>query len=116
MCVLINLALILILIILYELNQFEALTCALCSSDCARGDQYHLREKCEGKNAACTILFDIRQELINAREITMKTNVTLKGCVNLTPTFQIRTAKKDHCHCKTGQSEHVSKLYVELLL
>ena len=41
-----------------------------------------------------------------------------KGCVNLTPIFQIRTAKwgKDHCHCKTGQSEHVSRLYVELLL
>ena len=82
MCVLINLALILILIIFYELNQFEALTCALCSSDCARGDQYHLREKCEGKNAACTILFDIRNEMIDA-EITMKTNVTLKGTIHI---------------------------------
>ena len=82
MCVLINLALILILIILYGLNQFEALTCAECSSDCARDDQYHLREKCEGKNAACTILFDIRNEMIDA-EITMKTNVTLKGTIHI---------------------------------
>ena len=81
MCVLINLALILILIILYELNQFEALTCAECSSDCARGDQYHLREKCEGKNAACTILFDIRHEMIDG-EMTMKTDVTLKGTIH----------------------------------
>ena len=83
MCVLINLALILILIILYGLNQFEALTCAECSSDCARGDQYQLREKCEGKNAACTILFDIRHEMIDAGEITMKTNVTLKGTIHI---------------------------------
>ena len=100
-----------LVLFLLRLNQFEALTCAVCSSHCARDDQFHDRRKCEGKNAACTILFDIRQELINAREITMKTNVTLKGCVNLTPTFQIRTAKKEHCHCKTGQSEHVSKMY-----
>ena len=79
MYVLINLALILIL---HGLNQFEALTCAECSSDCARNDQYHLREKCEGKNAACTILFDIRNEMVDA-EITMKTNVTLKGTIHI---------------------------------
>ena len=80
MYVLINLAL--ILIRLLSLNQFEALTCALCSSNCARDDQYHLRRKCEGKNAACTILFDIRHEMTDAGEITMKTNVTLKGTIN----------------------------------
>ena len=78
MYVLINLALILIL---HGLNQFEALTCAECSSDCARNDQYHLREKCEGKNAACTILFDIRHEMIDG-EMTMKTDVTLKGTIH----------------------------------
>lgn len=99
---LINLALFFI-----QLNQYEALTCAFCAAHCARDDQFHHRKKCVGKNAACTILFDIRHDLMDAREISMKTNVTLKGCVNLSPN---RNSKKEHCQCKTGQaiSEHVS--------
>ena len=71
-----------LVLFLLRLNQFEALTCAVCSSHCARDDQFHDRRKCEGKNAACTILFDIRNEMIDA-EITMKTNVTLKGTIHI---------------------------------
>ena len=105
MYVLINLA---IILIHYQSNTIEALTCALCSEHCARDDQHHIRTKCEGENTACTILFDIRHEMIDTGEIAMKTNVYLKGCMNLEPWFQIRHDKKDFCHCKTGQSEHVS--------
>jgi hypothetical protein len=104
---LINLALIFI-----RLSQYEALKCAFCAGHCARDGQFHHLRKCEGKNAACTILFDIRHDLIDARDIKMKTNVTLKGCVNLSPKLQNRNAKKEHCHCKTGQAqfEHVSTI------
>ena len=79
MYLLINLAIILI----QQIFQFEALTCTLCSSHCARDDQHHLSEKCEEKNTACHILFDIRHEMIDAGEIAMKTNVTLKGTIHI---------------------------------